>query len=147
MNIVIGSDHAGRALKDEIIQHLQQQGFRCDDLGVFSDESMDYPDIAVAVAHKVASGGEAQRGILICGTGLGVNIAANKVCGIRAALCGDTFSAKMASEHNNANILCLGARVTGVGLAFEIVDAFFAAKFAGGRHAERVQKIMQIETE
>lgn len=142
--IAIGSDHGGFELKGHIINHLKEQGIDVKDYGTYTEESVDYPDCAVPVCNAVLSG-EAERGILICGTGIGISIAANKHDGIRAALCSDVFSAKMAKEHNNANIICLGGRVTGRELAFMIVDTFLEAQFQGGRHQQRIDKIHAAE--
>ncbi len=142
--IAIGSDHGGFELKNHIKKHLEDRGLEFKDYGVYNEESADYPDCAKPVCEAVLSG-ECERGILLCGTGIGISIAANKYNGIRAALCTNVFSAKMAKEHNNANIICLGGRVTGRELAFMIVDAWLDAKFAGGRHAKRVEKIREIE--
>ncbi|MCL6449256.1 MAG: ribose 5-phosphate isomerase B [Armatimonadetes bacterium] len=144
MRVAIGGDHGGWRLKEEIIALLQQKGIAYRDFGAFSPEAVDYPDFALKVAEAVRSG-EYDRGILCCGTGIGVAIAANKVPGIRAALCHDTFSARAAREHNNANILTLGERVIGPGLAKEIVETWLKAEFQGGRHARRVEKITRIE--
>ncbi|ADQ07734.1 sugar-phosphate isomerase, RpiB/LacA/LacB family [Caldicellulosiruptor hydrothermalis 108] len=146
MKIAIGSDHAGFPLKEAVKKHLEKKGVEYKDFGTYSQESCDYPDIAKDVALAVKSG-EFTFGILICGTGIGISIAANKVRGIRAALCHDTFSAKAARAHNNANILAMGARVIGEGLACEIIDAFLASNFEGGRHQRRVDKIHLIEDE
>ena len=142
--IAIGSDHGGYELKEHVKKHLEERGIEVKDFGVFSEESVDYPDCARPVCEAVLSG-EYERGILFCGTGLGISMAANKFDGIRAALCGDVFSAKMAKEHNNANIICLGGRVTGRELAFMIVDTFLDAEFQGGRHQNRIDKIHAIE--
>lgn len=142
--IAIGSDHGGINLKNELIKYLNENNIVFKDFGTYSAESCDYPDIAVSVAHSV-TGGESELGILICGTGIGMSIAANKVNGIRAALCHDVFSAKATRRHNNSNILACGERVIGAGLFLEIVDAFLNAKFEGGRHANRVDKIKQLE--
>lgn len=144
--IAIGSDHGGFELKGHIIKHLEERGIEVKDFGVYTEESVDYPDCAKPVCKAVLAG-EAERGILICGTGIGISMAANKFNGIRAALCGDVFSAKMAKEHNNANIICLGGRVTGRELAFMIVDTFLDAEFQGGRHQTRIDKIHAIEKE
>ena len=145
MRIAIGSDHAGFRLKGEIIKLLRELGHDCRDFGTQSEEHCDYPDYAQAVAEAVARG-ECERGILICATGIGMSMAANKVKGIRAALCHDVFSARRSREHNDANILCLGAEVLGVGLALEIVRAWLAAEFSGGeRHRRRVEKIEAME--
>lgn len=140
----IGSDHGGYALKQEIMKHLSERGIAYRDYGTYSDESCDYPDYGEAVGRAVASG-ECERGIVVCGTGIGISIAANKVRGVRCALCGDCFSAQMAREHNDANVLALGARVLGPGLALKIVDTFLDSAFAGGRHERRVAKLMAIE--
>lgn len=140
----IGSDHGGYALKQEIMKHLSERGIAYRDYGTYSEESCDYPDYGEAVGRAVASG-ECERGIVVCGTGIGISIAANKVHGVRCALCGDCFSAQMAREHNDANVLALGARVLGAGLALKIVDTFLDSAFAGGRHERRVAKLMAIE--
>ncbi len=144
MRIAIGSDHAGFELKRELVGYLTEQGYTVDDMGTDGLASCDYPDFARAVAEAVASG-RCQRGILVCGTGIGMSIAANKVPGVRAALCAEPYSARMAREHNDANVLCLGARVVGPGLALETVAAFLSGEFAGGRHARRVDKIRELE--
>lgn len=144
MRIVIGADHGGYAAKGEVIKFLEEQGFQVEDLGTYSEESCDYPDIAHKVAQVVASG-EFAQGILICGTGIGMSLAANKVPKVLAALAHDTYSARMARAHNNANILCLGARVTGMGLMLDIVDVFCKESFEGGRHIRRVEKIEQVK--
>ncbi|GAA0728237.1 ribose 5-phosphate isomerase B [Clostridium malenominatum] len=144
MKIALGSDHAGLPLKKEIIKHLEKKGIEVRDFGTLSEDSCDYSDYGLLVAEEVVSK-RFDFGILICGTGIGISIAANKVPGVRAALCGDTFSAHSCREHNDANILALGQRVVGLGLALDIVDAFLGAKYEGGRHARRVDKISQIE--
>lgn len=144
MKIALGSDHAGLPLKNEIIKHLEGKGIEIKDFGTYTEESCDYPDYAQNVAEKVVAK-EFDFGILVCGTGIGISIAANKVKGVRAALCSDTFSAHACREHNNANILALGQRVVGVGLALDIVDNFLNAEFQGGRHENRVNKMMGIE--
>lgn len=144
MKIAIGADHAGFQLKTAIVQYLQERGYEFQDFGVFSSESVDYPDQAALIAKAVA-GGDFDQGIIICGTGIGVSIAANKIPGIRAALCHDVFSARMARAHNNSNVLALGARVVGPGLAEAIVEAYLEAEFAGGRHQLRVDKISKLE--
>ncbi len=144
MKIKIGADHAGVPLKSHLVTRLQASGHEVEDLGPFSDASVDYPDYAGAVGRAVAEEG-GSLGILICGTGIGVSISANKIDGIRAANCSDLFSARMAREHNDANVLSLGARVIGEGLAEEIVDVFLATPFAGGRHQRRVEKISALE--
>ena len=140
MMLAIGSDHGGFALKQKISEHLQQCGVEFYDFGVHSSESADYPDVAFAVAEAVARG-EYEKGLLFWGTGVGVSIAANKVAGIRAANCHDVFSAQMSREHNDANILTLGERVVGPGLAAMIVDVWLATEFSAGRHERRVGKI------
>lgn len=140
LKIAIGSDHGGFEYKEQILKHLRDNGFECIDVGTFSSESCDYPVIARKVTTKVISG-EANRGILICGTGIGMSIVANKVQGIRAALCGDTFSAKASRAHNNSNVLCLGERVIGINLAMDIVDIWLKSEFEGGRHQRRVDMI------
>ena len=142
--IGIGSDHGGFPLKEEIKKHLDEIGVAYKDFGTDSPESCDYPIYAEAVARAVVSG-EVEKGILICGTGIGISIAANKVKGIRAALCGDCYSAEYTRRHNDANILTMGARVTGGGLACKIVDTFLTTEFEGGRHARRVALIADIE--
>lgn len=144
MKIAIGSDHGGYDLKEIIKNHLSEKGVEFEDIGTYSSESCDYADYSVAAAEAVALG-KYDRGILVCGTGIGVSIAANKVKGIRAALCADTFSARMSREHNDANILCMGGRVIGPGLALDIVDSWLNAEFAGGRHENRVKKITNYE--
>lgn len=144
MKIALGSDHGGFELKKEIISYLTENGYEIKDFGTNSTESCDYADYGLAVAEAVASG-EFNFGILICGTGIGIGIAANKVPGIRAALCSDTFSAHATREHNDANILTMGQRVVGPGLAIDIVKTFLSSKFEGGRHIRRIDKISQIE--
>lgn len=144
MKIAIGSDHGGFNLKNTVMEHLKEQGYEFNDFGTYMADSCDYPDIAIEVAEKVAAG-EYDRGILICGTGIGIGIAANKVKGIRAALCHDTFSAHASREHNNANILTMGERIIGPGLALEIVDTWLKTEFEGGRHERRVGKICAYE--
>ncbi|MBZ4687919.1 MAG: ribose-5-phosphate isomerase [Clostridiales bacterium] len=146
MKLALGSDHGGFNLKEKIKEYLDEKGITYEDMGTYNSESADYPDFAKKVAEAVAKG-EYERGILICGTGIGIGIAANKVPGIRAALCHDTFSARYAREHNNANILTMGERVIGPGLAIEIVDTWLKAEFSGGRHERRVNKITEIEKE
>lgn len=139
--IAIGSDHGGFALKQEIMEHLKKRGLEYKDFGTYSEASCDYPVYGKAVAKAVAAG-EYEKGIIICGTGIGISISANKVPGVRAALCGDCFSAKATREHNDANILALGARVTGPGLALMIVDTFLDTPFSGDeRHVRRISLI------
>lgn len=142
--IAIGSDHGGYALKKEIIAHLEERGLAYKDFGTQSDASVDYPDYGEAVGRAVVSG-ECDRGIVICGTGIGISIAANKVRGVRCALCGDCYSADMSRRHNNANVLALGGRVLGISLALKITDVFLDSPFDGGRHERRVGKITDIE--
>ena len=146
MSIAIGSDHGGVQLKETIKQYFTENQIEFFDFGAQQGESVDYPDIAKTVASAVAKG-TYERGIIICGTGIGVSISANKVRGIRAALCTDVYSAKMSREHNDANILTLGQRVTGTGLALMIVETWLNTSFAGGRHERRVNKIGEIEQE
>lgn len=143
MKIGIGSDHGGFELKEHIKQYLEEEGVEYIDYGTNSTESVDYPDFGKGVAEAVISD-EVDRGIVICGTGIGISIAANKVKGIRCALCGDTFSARMSRAHNDANVLALGGRVLGVGLALDIVKEFLQGEFEGGRHAKRINKINEI---
>ena len=144
MKVAVGSDHGGFLLKEKIKDSLESEGIAFKDFGTYDAQSVDYPDFALKVACAVASG-EWDKGILCCGTGIGVAITANKVPGIRAALCGDTFSARASREHNDANILTLGERVTGAGLALDIVKVWLTSEFAGGRHEKRVKKITEIE--
>lgn len=144
VRIAIGSDHAGFSLKAEILEQLRNDGFDVDDLGTHSAESCDYPDTARPVAQGV-SDGTYRLGILICGTGIGMSIAANKVPGVRAAVCTETFSARMARAHNDANVLCMGARVIGAGLAYDVARAFLTEEFEGGRHQRRVDKLTALD--
>ncbi len=137
MKIAIGCDHGGISLKAEIVPLLQEMGHVVDDKGCYSTESVDYPDFAKAVCRQVQKG-DCERGILICGTGVGMSMVANRFEGIRAGLCNELFTARMSREHNDANVLCLGARVIGFGLAAEIVRAWIGAEFAGGRHQRRI---------
>jgi ribose 5-phosphate isomerase B len=138
--IILGSDHAGLALRAEAAKVARAAGFEVEDLGPFSGESVDYPDFARRVAEAVAAG-RAKLGILVCGTGIGMSITANKVRGIRAAHCASEYDARMARAHNDANVLCIGERVVGLGLGAAIVDAFLRQAFEGGRHQRRVEKI------
>ena len=144
--MAIGSDHGGFALKQEIMKHLEERKLEYIDFGTYSSDSCDYPQYGAAVGRAVASG-SCERGILICGTGIGISISANKIHGVRAALCGDCFSAEMTRRHNDANIVALGARVVGPGLALKIVDTFLDTEFEGGRHERRVQQMMALEEE
>lgn len=146
MKIAIASDHGGFDLKDIIVEYLKEKGYEVTDYGISENKRVDYPDYAALVADGISQGKE-ELGILICGTGLGMSIAANKISGIRAACVSDSFSAKMAREHNNANILCFGGRVVGDEVAKTLVDAFLEAEFAEGRHSTRVDKIMSFEKE
>ena len=142
--IALGSDHGGYELKQEIISHLESKGIAYRDYGSFSPEPADYPEYAHIVAHVVVNG-ECEKGILICGTGVGISLAANKVKGIRAAVCSESCTARLVRQHNNANILAFGARIIGIETAKEIVKAWLDAEFEGGRHQERVDMIMAIE--
>ena len=142
--VVIGSDHGGYALKQDIMKHLEESGVEFKDMGCYSEASVDYPEIAEALCAEI-TGGNAELGILVCGTGIGMSMAANKVKGIRAAACSDTFSARFTRMHNDANVLCLGGRVVGPGLAIDLVDLFLNTEFEGGRHQRRVDKVMAIE--
>lgn len=144
MRIAIGCDHAGLGLKDVIVGLLSELGHSYEDFGCYDASSVDYPDIALVVAEGVSQG-KFDRGILICSTGTGMSIVANKVKGIRAALCHDTFSARRAREHNDANVLCLGEWVVGKGVAREIVSVYLESEFIGGRHARRLEKISALE--
>lgn len=144
MKLAIGSDHGGYELKEYIKKHLEKKGIEFVDCGTDSDESVDYPEFGHKVAEAIKEG-KCDRGIVVCGTGIGISISANKVPGIRCALCSDCYSARMSREHNNANVLALGARVIGQDLALEIVDTWVKAEFEGGRHERRVNKIADIE--
>jgi len=146
LRLAVGCDHGGFKLKEEIIKMLQDKGYEFKDFGTFSEVSVDYPDIALEVARAVQDG-TYDRGILICGTGVGIGIAANKLAGIRAALCHDTFTARASREHNDANILTMGERVIGPGLAKDVVNIWLETDFAGGRHTRRIEKIAGIEKE
>ncbi len=144
MKIAIGCDHGGLEHKNAIKEHLTERGFEVKDFGIYEQVSVDYPDIAVKVCESITSG-ESERAILVCGTGIGMSIAANKVKGIRAAACSEHFSAKFTRLHNNSNVLCLGGRVIGVGTAIELVDLFVDTEFEGDRHQRRIDKITAIE--
>lgn len=144
MRIAVGSDHAGFTLKHTLVAHLRAQGHEVDDLGTHVNTSCDYPDFAAAVGRAVSEGA-ADRGLLVCGSGIGMAIAANKIAGVRAAVVSDTFSAHASREHNDANVLCLGERVVGAGLARDILDVWVNASFEGGRHAGRVAKINALD--
>lgn len=140
MKIAAGADHAGVALKRAMVEVLEKRGIEVDDLGTHDDASCDYPDFAHAVARAVLDG-RAELGLLICGSGVGMSIAANRHAGIYAVVCSEPYSAAMSRRHNHANVLCMGARVVGTGLAESILDAFLGASFEGGRHEVRVRKI------
>lgn len=143
--IALGSDHAGFALKQQLKEHLTERHIEFKDYGTFDEESCDYPDFAEKTCEGVL-GGDCTLGILVCGTGIGMSMAANKIKGIRAAACSDYFSAKFTREHNDANILCLGARVIGQGLACELVDVFLDTPFSNGaNHIRRINKINTLE--
>ena len=144
MKIAVGCDHGGLDHKNAIVEHLKSRGFEVTDFGIYEQKSVDYPDIAVKVTSAITSG-EHELGILVCGTGIGMSIAANKVKGIRAAACSEHFSAKYTRMHNNSNVLCLGGRVIGVGTALELVDLFIDTPFEGDRHQRRIDKIAEIE--
>ena len=144
LKIAIGSDHAGYALKTHLVATLKDMGHEVDDLGTHSEESVDYPEYGALVARAVV-GGDADYGVCVCGTGIGIGIAANKVRGARAAVVHDATSARMARQHNDANVVCVGARLTGPQAAADAVDAFLAAEFEGGRHQRRIDEIAGIE--
>jgi len=147
LRVALGADHGGFSLKAELASWLKEQGYEVLDLGAYAlDPADDYPDFAAAVARAVASG-EAQRGIILCGSGVGACIVANKLAGVRAGLCHDTYSARQGVEHDDMNVLCLGARIIGVELAKELVSAFLSARFSGAeRHRRRLQKVLRIES-
>ncbi|MBE6750091.1 MAG: ribose 5-phosphate isomerase B [Ruminococcaceae bacterium] len=144
MKIAIGCDHGGLEHKNAIAEHLRSRGFEVEDFGIYEQVSVDYPDIAVKVCESIASK-KNELGILVCGTGIGMSLAANKFKGIRAAVCSEHFSAKYTRLHNNSNVLCLGGRVVGIGTALELVDLFVDTEFEGGRHQKRIDKITEIE--
>lgn len=143
MKIVIASDHAGYFLKEKIKDFLLKEGYEVEDVGTYSSVSVDYPEYGAKAIEKLLNG-EAERGILICGTGIGMSIVANRFPGIRAALCHEPFSAKMARLHNNANVLVLGGRLIGDGMAVEIVKTFLTTEFEGGRHERRIKLIEEL---
>lgn len=145
MRVAIGADHAGYALKETLAMYMRERGIEVIDFGTHGPDPVDYPDYARVVAEVVARG-EADFGVLICGTGVGMAITANKVAGIRAAAVSDVYSARMSRAHNDANILCMGGRVVGPGLAIEILETWLRTPFEGGRHARRVEKIRALET-
>lgn len=144
MKVALGADHGGYELKELVREHLQKNGHEVTDYGTDSTKSVDYPEYGFKVGEAIISK-QADLGIVVCGTGIGISIAANKVRGIRTALCTNSYMAKMAREHNNANILALGARVVGEGLALDIVDTFLASSFSGWRHTRRVNLITEFE--
>ena len=144
MKVALGSDHGGYALKEAVKKHLNRKGIEFSDYGTFNTDSVDYPDYGRIAAEAVACG-ECDRGIVFCGTGIGISLAANKVRGIRCALVSEEYSARMAKAHNNANMIAMGGRVLGEGIAVGIVDAWLETEFEGGRHARRVDMIMEIE--
>jgi ribose 5-phosphate isomerase B len=145
MKVGFGCDHTAIDLKKEIMEHLTAKGYECVDYGAYdASVRVDYPDQGLKVAEAIKAG-EVEKGVLICGTGIGISLAANKVPGIRAAVCSEPYSAKLTAEHNACQIIAFGARVVGNEMAKMIVDSFFDAEFQGGRHAERVQKICDIE--
>jgi ribose 5-phosphate isomerase B len=145
MRIVAASDHAGIELRRALVEHLRAHGHEVEDLGTHQASSTDYPDWGSAAARAVAAG-DATFGVLVCGTGQGMAMTANRIPGIRAAVVADTFSARATRAHNDANVLCLGQRVVGAGLALDILDTFLATPFEGGRHAARVAKMTALET-
>ena len=146
MKIAIGCDHGGINLKPLLIKYLEEKGIEYKDFGCYSSESTDYNDYALLVGNAVANG-DADLGVLICGTGIGMSMAANKHRGIRAAACSDTFSARLTRMHNDANVLCFGERVVGMGLACDLVDSFIDAEFEGGKHQRRVDMITKLESD
>ena len=147
MKIAIGCDHGGFNLKGALVKYLEKNNYEIVDFGCYDDKSVDYPDYGIAVAKSVAKG-ECDKGILICGTGIGMSMVANKVKGVRCAHCHDVFSAKMTRLHNDANVIAFGERVIGAGLMLEIVEAFLTTEFSNDeRHIRRVQKIMDLENE
>ncbi len=144
MRLVVGSDHAGYELKQVVADHLRSHGHDVDDIGTDSDASVDYPDFGAAVGRAVVDG-PATLGIAVCGSGIGIAMAANKIDGVRAATVSDATGARLSRQHNDANVLCLGQRLIGVQVALDAVDAFLAASFGGGRHGRRVAEIMDLE--
>jgi ribose 5-phosphate isomerase B len=138
--IGVGCDHAGLELKRSLTAELERRGLQLRDFGTNSSDSCDYPDFAHALSTAIERA-EITRGLLVCGTGIGMSMAANRHAGVRAVVCSDSFSARMAREHNDANVLCIGARVVGLGVALDLLDAFLSTAFAGGRHTPRVAKL------
>lgn len=146
MKVTIGCDHGAYELKEEMVKYLSSKGIEVEDVGTYSKDSVHYPIYAGAVCRALQAK-KCDYGILLCSTGIGMSIAANKYKGVRAALCGDTYSAKYTRLHNDSNVLCIGALVTGMGLAKEIADIFLSTEFEGGRHQTRVDMVMDIEKE
>ncbi len=146
MKLAIGADHGGYLLKEEVKKWLDQHGVAYEDFGTFSEASVDYPEIAAKVGHAIVDG-KCDRGILVCGTGIGISIAANKIKGIRAAVCADEFCAEYCRRHNNANILCMGGRVLSTELALRMVNLYLNTEFEGGRHQRRVDMFTALENE
>ena len=144
MKIAVACDHAGLQLKNVLIEEMQKEGYEVKDFGTYTEESCDYPDYVIPTAKAVAKG-EFDRGVVVCGTGLGVSMTANKVHGIRCAVCHDTFSAKATRQHNDANLLAMGQRVVGTGVALEVLKAFLETDYEGGRHQRRIDKMMALE--
>ncbi|MBR5521096.1 MAG: ribose 5-phosphate isomerase B [Oscillospiraceae bacterium] len=142
--IVLAADHGGYTLKEEVKKHLDAKGVEYIDCGCYNGESVDYPDMAKRACEKIQSG-EAEKGLLFCGSGVGISIAANKMKGIRCCCCSDTFSAKYTRLHNDANVLAMGGRIVGPGLAIEMIELFLNTEFEGGRHTGRVEKLMALE--
>ena len=142
--IAVCCDHGGLSLKQEVLRHLEEKGLEYKDFGTDSPESCDYPDIVKPLCQAIQRG-ECDKGVIICGTGIGISMAANKMKGIRAALCHDSFSAEFTRRHNDSNIIAFGARVIGPGLALQLLDIFLNTPFEGGRHAVRVEKMMALE--
>lgn len=140
MKIGFGADHAGFALKEELKKYLEEKGHECIDYGTYSEQRVDYPDYGKKVAHALVEG-EVEKGVLVCGSGIGISISANKVKGIRCCVCSEPYSARMSVRHNNANIIAMGGRIVGTDLAKMIADEFFNSQFEGGRHEARVKKI------
>lgn len=144
--VALGADHAGYPLKVQVLEYLKKKGYEVEDFGTFSDEAVDYPDFAQKVGEAVSSG-KADVGIVLCGSGVGASVAANKIPGVRAALCHDTFSAHQGREDDDTNVLCMGARVIGSNLAFEVLESFLNARFSGlERHQRRLDKVLAIES-
>ncbi|MDO5041354.1 MAG: ribose 5-phosphate isomerase B [Peptoniphilus sp.] len=146
MKLGFGADHAGYELKEKLKKYLEEKGYECVDYGTHSTERVDYPDFGKIVGEKVAAG-EVDKGVLVCGTGVGISLAANKVKGIRACVCSEPYTAMMSAKHNDANIIAMGGRVVGEDMAKMIVDSFLENTFEGGRHKMRVDKIISIENE